>query len=116
MSKEVKAYSVDTKLVIKQRDGFKCFFCDSIEDLTIAHIFVPKRDGGKPVEENGMCICRKCHDKMDFGIGCSIQEQIRMLELCKMYLMFYYQKEFTEEELTLEGNQKKLQLVKKRKK
>lgn len=102
MSNKVRAYSDATKVEIKQRDGCKCFFCDSKNDLTIAHIFVARRDGGKPVPENGMCICRKCHDKLDFGIGCTPDQQKIMQCQCERYLTLLYMRELTKEELTFE--------------
>ncbi len=75
---------------VKQREKRKCFFCESKKDLTYAHIFVWVKDGGSSRKENGVCICRECHDKMDFGKGVSKQEQIRMLRQCQSYLVFLY--------------------------
>lgn len=109
-------YDIDTKLQIKERDNYQCFFCRSTEYLTIAHIFVTKKEGGKAVEENGMCICRKCHDKLDFGMNCSEELQKKMQRLCEMYLTLYYMREINKEELTLPKVKKEHILVKKRKK
>jgi hypothetical protein len=106
-----KGYSKHKKQIIKQRDGNKCFFnelgmCESGEELTVAHIFIWKKDYGKPVEENGIAICRDCHDKLDFGLGITKEEQIKRLRLCEMYLTLYYFREITNEELTF-GHQKR---------
>ena len=92
------------KKEIRQRDKH-CFFCESKTNLTSAHIFVWKKDGGKATKENLMCLCRKCHDKMDFGIGITKEEQKRMLQQCYAYLVFTYceynkQEELPEKKLT----------------
>lgn len=100
-------YSPAMKKQIKKRDQNMCFFCDAKKNLTIAHIFVPRRDNGIPNLLNGMCICRKCHDKLDFGIGCTIEEQIEMLKICKAYLMLGYNRVITEQELTLQKVKKR---------
>jgi len=97
----VKSYSLATKVVIKKRDNFKCFFCETTKKLTIAHIFVPKKDGGKPVEENGMIICRGCHDALDFGTGVTVEQQIKMLRLCEIYLTFTYMREIKSEDVKI---------------
>ena len=106
-----KGYNEHQRKEIKQRDGYKCFFenvgiCESGEELTIGHIFVWRKDGGKPVKENGVCICRKCHDKMDFGLGVTIEQQKRMLRYVQMYLTFFYFREITNEEVTIGGKVK----------
>lgn len=97
-----KSYSKIVKRIIKNRDGNECFFCKGTQNLTVAHIFTWRKDGGLPIVENGMTLCRKCHDKMDFGIGCTKKEQIKMLEICKMYLSFSYM--IWEEEMKYEKN------------
>lgn len=62
---------MDTKKTIKKRDGNKCFFCGSTENLTIGHI-VPKENKGLGIEENGITICgnaldtKSCHNLFDF--------------------------------------------------
>jgi predicted restriction endonuclease len=99
-----KPYSKETKQKIKEREEHECFFknanmCLDGNDLTVAHIFIWKKDNGKPVEKNGMCICRKCHDALDFGIGVSTEQQIKMLRLCQMYLTLFYMEEIKEEEV-----------------
>jgi predicted restriction endonuclease len=80
----------EEKAIIRQREEYKCFFCESKTNLTAAHIFVWKKDGGKCTQENLMCLCRECHDKMDFCKGITREEQIRMLRQCMAYLTFYY--------------------------
>jgi 5-methylcytosine-specific restriction endonuclease McrA len=80
----------EEKLIVRNRENHKCFFCDSKTNLTFAHIFYWKKDGGKETKENGVCLCRECHNKMDFQIGCTREEQILMLRRCYAYLVFYY--------------------------
>lgn len=101
-----KGFSQNTKEKVRQRDNHKCFFCDGKENLTIGHIFSWRCENGMPVEKNGMTICRKCHDKLDFGIGVSRQEQIKMLRLCEIYLIFLYMEELDKDKLTYGGKQK----------
>ena len=94
----------EEKLIVRQRDKH-CFFCETENNLTFAHIFYWKKDGGKATKENGICLCRECHDKMDFGKGISKEEQLRMLRQCYAYLVFTYceydkQEELPEKKLT----------------
>ena len=88
------------KKKIRDRDGNRCINCDSIENLTIAHTFKWKSKGGLAVEFNGITLCRTCHDKMDFRINCTIEEQIKILKICRMYLTLFYNREITDEEVT----------------
>jgi hypothetical protein len=76
-------FSTQLRKKVRNRDGNHCFFCNSLENLTVAHIFLEKRNGGKAVEENGMCICRRCHDELDFCKNITKEEQLRMLRYCK---------------------------------
>lgn len=103
MSNSAHCYSESRRKRIIKRDDRKCFFCGSKKDLTIAHIFVWKKDGGKPVDENGLTACRECHDKLDFCKGISKLEQYRMLRLAQMYLTFYYMKEITDEDVSVKN-------------
>ena len=95
---------------VRKRENNKCFFCNTKKNLTFAHIFVWNRDGGKVVEENGVCICRECHDKMDFQKGCTELEQLRMQRQCYAYLTFMYCDYGKQEEIPLQkikGNKRR---------
>lgn len=101
MRKKYKGFSKEQKYLIKKRDNNECFFCENKKNLTVAHIFVWRKDGGKPVEENGLTLCEECHQQMDFGIGITVEQQIDMLKQCKQYLLLYYKKEIKEENLKI---------------
>lgn len=44
------------------RDGFKCSYCDSKDNLTIDHI-IPAAKGGKTSFDNCVCACLSCNNK-----------------------------------------------------
>ena len=46
--------------LIKARDGFKCVYCGSTENLTIDHIR-PQSKGGKTSAQNCCTACRSCN-------------------------------------------------------
>ncbi len=46
--------------IIFERDGHKCVYCGSKEDLTIDHK-VPVSKGGKTIKYNLVTACRKCN-------------------------------------------------------
>lgn len=45
---------------IKRRDGYKCIYCGSTEDLTIDHV-VPQCKGGATNSANCVTACRSCN-------------------------------------------------------
>jgi 5-methylcytosine-specific restriction endonuclease McrA len=45
---------------IKRRDGYRCVYCGSSEDLTIDHV-VPQCKGGKTDSSNCVAACRSCN-------------------------------------------------------
>ena len=45
---------------IKARDGYKCVYCGSSEDLTIDHV-VPQCTGGPTNSSNCVTACRPCN-------------------------------------------------------
>ena len=92
----------EEKAIIRKRDNHKCFFCESKTNLTAAHIFYWAKDNGKATQENLMCLCRECHDKMDFGKGVDRDTQLRMLRQCYAYLTFYYCYNENQEEIQKE--------------
>lgn len=91
----------EEKELVRQREHNKCFFCESKANLTAAHIFYWKKDNGKATKENLMCICRECHNKLDFGIGVDRDTQLRMLRQCYAYLTFTYCEYDKQEEIPI---------------
>lgn len=53
-----------TKQNIYKRDGYKCGYCGSKEELTLDHI-IPKSRGGGNTWENLVSCCAKCNSKKD---------------------------------------------------
>ena len=51
-----------TRQNIFKRDGSRCGYCHSREDLTIDHV-IPKAMGGKDTWENLITACQKCNAK-----------------------------------------------------
>jgi 5-methylcytosine-specific restriction endonuclease McrA len=49
---------------VHKRDGNKCAYCGSKENLTLDHI-VPKSRGGKHTWDNLVTACMKCNNKKD---------------------------------------------------
>ena len=45
---------------IKARDGYRCTYCGSTEDLTIDHV-VPQCKGGPTNSSNCVTACRSCN-------------------------------------------------------
>ena len=45
---------------IKARDGYKCVYCGSTEELTIDHV-VPQCKGGSTNSSNCVTACRSCN-------------------------------------------------------
>ena len=51
-----------TKKNVLIRDGFKCQYCGSSQELTIDHI-IPSSRGGKNTFENCIAACKPCNNK-----------------------------------------------------
>lgn len=51
-----------TKKNVFIRDGFKCQYCGSTQELTIDHI-IPRSRGGKNSFENCVAACKPCNNK-----------------------------------------------------
>lgn len=47
---------------IKRRDGFRCAYCGSTEDLTIDHLR-PRSRGGPTTASNCVTACKLCNAK-----------------------------------------------------
>lgn len=47
---------------IFKRDGHKCQYCGSTQDLTIDHV-LPRSRGGQPTWDNLITACRRCNAK-----------------------------------------------------
>ena len=45
---------------VYRRDGYRCLFCGSGDDLTLDHVY-PKSLGGDHVEDNLQTLCRSCN-------------------------------------------------------
>ncbi|WNJ21453.1 HNH endonuclease [Pontibacter sp. G13] len=45
-----------------KRDGYRCVYCGTKEDLTIDHV-IPKSSGGRDTWDNLVTACQKCNSK-----------------------------------------------------
>lgn len=95
MNKRTKAlqFSTETKRIIYNREGGKCFFCAAgyrmpedwkiyqfdMEIKDIMH-FVNKSAGGLGVEQNGVLGCRMHHHLLDNGNKGAREEMLAMME------------------------------------
>lgn len=52
--------SAALKLTVFRRDGFRCVYCGSSDDLTVDHLN-PVSHGGTNVKENLQTLCRSCN-------------------------------------------------------
>jgi hypothetical protein len=48
------------------RDNYSCQHCGAKKDLNAHHI-VPKMEGGTDTPQNGITLCKKCHDSLHAG-------------------------------------------------
>jgi hypothetical protein len=53
---------IATRFFVFDRDGWRCAFCGSTEDLTIDHIY-PRILGGGHGEDNLQTLCRSCNSR-----------------------------------------------------
>ena len=58
------SFDKTTREVVLSRDSYKCRVCGSIEKLEAHHI-VPSSRGGPDTENNGITLCKWCHDKTE---------------------------------------------------
>jgi len=45
---------------VESRDGSRCVYCGSREEITLDHV-VPEAEGGPTVETNLVCCCASCN-------------------------------------------------------
>jgi 5-methylcytosine-specific restriction endonuclease McrA len=45
---------------VETRDGSRCVYCGSRDDMTLDHV-IPEADGGPTVETNLVCCCAACN-------------------------------------------------------
>lgn len=50
------------RMIVLERDGYRCVRCDSADDLTIDHIY-PRSRGGRHTAENLQVLCRSCNGR-----------------------------------------------------
>ncbi len=77
---------------IKINIGKQCFYCGSIDDISIEHIF-PKANGGRDDAENLICACRSCNSskgKKDMLEWFSIKNNFPSIYLLRRYLKLVY--------------------------
>lgn len=56
-------FSEQTKNHIFERDGFKCVCCRRSTNLeSVPHHIIFKSQGGRGERDNGVTVCRPCHD------------------------------------------------------
>lgn len=55
-------FSENTKTRIGERDDWKCVRCKSPYIESVPHHIIYKSAMGKGTVDNGVCICRNCHD------------------------------------------------------
>lgn len=55
-------FSQDTIQKIGERDGWKCVRCHSTTIESVPHHVIFKSQGGPGTVDNGVSICRGCHD------------------------------------------------------
>lgn len=71
---------------VYRRDGHKCGYCRSAEDLTLDHV-IPRSRGGQNTWENLVTCCKKCNAKKDNRTP----EEAGMKLLVKLYAPTYMQ-------------------------
>lgn len=66
MQKRTKATDIPPKVkkIVEEREGGVCLFCGSPNARGEAHV-IARSQGGLGIEQNIICICRRCHDLMD---------------------------------------------------
>lgn len=77
-------FTPQVKAKIYERDGGRCVYCGSNQGAPNAH-FIPRSQGGLGIEQNGLTLCRECHDRYDNGHG-----RIEMEAFFETYLRRIY--------------------------
>jgi hypothetical protein len=92
----------EQKNIVHHREHEHCLICHTRRDLTVAHIWIPRRDKGLGIEYNGVLLCETCHRILDFPQAKEMEYAEWLDYITKMYLMNYYGK--TKQELTTISN------------
>lgn len=88
------AISKNTKLIVYQRDGGKCIFCDAPVTWNLANShFIKRSHGGLGIEQNIFCACAECHHEFDDTIN-----RNQMLPIARKHLQSKYM-DWNEEDL-----------------
>lgn len=68
-SKQAIAHSItkEVKEKVWDRDGGQCVFCGTCYNVAPEAHFIPRSKGGLGIEENVLTLCRRCHNRYDFG-------------------------------------------------
>ena len=75
-----RPYQVEWANMIKERDGFECQICGSKENLVAHHIEPVKTDPQFQADiDNGITLCRTCHERAHMISGCGTNELARMI-------------------------------------
>jgi len=71
------SWSHNQKLIEKiyERDGYKCVYCGSTENLSIDHR-IPQKYGGNNSEKNLVTACKKCNSSKNCRLEDSLREQV----------------------------------------
>ena len=69
MNKRTKALAIpgDVKDRVWERDGGRCVWCGTGFFVNPEAHYIPRSKGGLGVEENILTLCRRDHDRFDFG-------------------------------------------------
>ena len=77
--KDLTHVSQDVREKVYERDSYDgwpcCIFCGHPRGIEVHH-FIERSRGGRGIEENLVCLCKKCHTKIHQG-DTDIQNYIR---------------------------------------
>ena len=54
---------------VLERDGWRCQFCGSMQNLQVHHLKYRSQSGGD-VEQNLITLCTECHEKLHREVRC----------------------------------------------
>ncbi|MGO9564101.1 MAG: HNH endonuclease [Candidatus Korobacteraceae bacterium] len=55
---------------VLERDGWRCQFCGSMQQLQVHHLRF-RSQSGSDMEENLITLCAECHEQLHRQAGCS---------------------------------------------